>query len=436
MSYLSRLAWVFLGLWLLGLAPAFGQEEKPPEKPWTGKLADGRVITRADLDHILNDHNLWLASNGIEGKKADLGGANLIRATLIGANLSKANLSGARLYEANLSRAHLSWANLSKAELFYSNLSEAKLTWANLSGAKLSWANLSGADLWQADLSGAVLSKANLSRAFLSAYLSGANLFGANLTGAMFEPQPGSLPSASNLLYLKGLDTLKFRGMASYGLMELRENFKKAGMRDEERQVTYALNHNRRVNAWAEIEEKRREGKINWTTREIALLENRFQLVMFEWTCDYGMTPSRPLLILLVGLFAFTLPYLLVFRSRGRKTGLYLVLPKDESSKKQIFRLTNRTPFRPLPSGIWGKFKMKVSRGFRLVRLAFYFSLLSAFNLGWRELNVGNWISRLQKREYALQAKGWVRTVAGFQSLLSVYLLALWALTYFGRPFE
>jgi hypothetical protein len=27
------------------------------------------------------------------------------------------------------------------------------------------------------------------------------------------------------------------------------------------------------------------------------------------------------------------------------------------------------------------------------------------------------------------------RFVSGFQSLLSVYLLALWALTYFGRPF-
>jgi hypothetical protein len=35
-----------------------------------------------------------------------------------------------------------------------------------------------------------------------------------------------------------------------------------------------------------------------------------------------------------------------------------------------------------------------------------------------------------------LRATGWVRTVAGIQSLLSVYLLALWVLTYFGQPFE
>ena len=42
----------------------------------------------------------------------------------------------------------------------------------------------------------------------------------------------------------------------------------------------------------------------------------------------------------------------------------------------------------------------------------------------------------MQPREYTLRATGWVRTVSGIQSLLSVYLLALWVLTYFGRPFE
>src|SRR5262249_6806621 len=65
-----------------------------------------------------------------------------------------------------------------------------------------------------------------------------------------------------------------------------------------------------------------------------------------------------------------------------------------------------------------------------------YFSALSAFNLGWHELNVGAWISRLQPREYTLRATGWVKTISGIQSLVSVYLLALWALTYFGDPFE
>ena len=71
----------------------------------------------------------------------------------------------------------------------------------------------------------------------------------------------------------------------------------------------------------------------------------------------------------------------------------------------------------------------------RRLGIALQFSTVSAFNLGWRDLNVGTWLSRLQTRDYALQATGWVRTVAGFQSLISVYLLAMWVLTYFGRPF-
>jgi hypothetical protein len=49
---------------------------------------------------------------------------------------------------------------------------------------------------------------------------------------------------------------------------------------------------------------------------------------------------------------------------------------------------------------------------------------------------MGAWITRLQPREYMLRATGWLQTVSGIQSLLSVYSLALWVLTYFGRPFE
>jgi hypothetical protein len=74
--------------------------------------------------------------------------------------------------------------------------------------------------------------------------------------------------------------------------------------------------------------------------------------------------------------------------------------------------------------------------GYQIWGYGFYFSLLSAFNIGWRELNVGNWIARIQPREYTLRATGWARTVSGIQSLISVFLLALSVLTYFGRPFD
>ncbi|MDP1760710.1 MAG: hypothetical protein Q8L43_00630, partial [Deltaproteobacteria bacterium] len=135
----------------------------------------------------------------------------------------------------------------------------------------------------------------------------------------------------------------------------------------------------------------------------------------------------------------FSLPYMLALRSRNRETGIWMLLMSDRvlgrGGKDRPYKLTTYRPFRPLPMDST-RFGESILRGWRVMRLAFYFSLLSAFNLGWRELNVGNWISRIQKREYTLRATGWVRTVAGLQSLLSVYLLALWVLTYFGRPFD
>ncbi len=399
----------------------------------SGAKLNGSDLSGADLSEAnLSEANLSKAKlsganlRGADLIKADLSGADLILADLGWASLGGANLSKAWLL-ADLSGAELARANLSGAHLEGANLNGADLLGADLSGAELGHANLIGADLSDADLSGAKLSEAKLSKAKLSgANLSGADLIKADLRGATFEPKPGKLPGADGLLYVQGLDSLKFVGNLSYGLMELREIFKKAGMLDDERQVNYALNHNRRVNNW-------KEKRISW-------LGNYFQLVFFEWTCDYGMTPSRPLELIFLGLFVFTFPYFLALRTRDPETGIWLLLPSDRVLDRKLkdhpIKLTTRTPFRPLPENRWARCRAYLRRGWRRLRLAFYFSLLSAFYLGWRELNVGNWISRLQKREYNLRATGWVRTVSCIQSLLSVYMLALWLLTYFSRPFE
>ena len=42
----------------------------------------------------------------------------------------------------------------------------------------------------------------------------------------------------------------------------------------------------------------------------------------------------------------------------------------------------------------------------------------------------------IQPREFDIKARGWPRMVSGLQSLLSVGLVALSLLSYFGRPFE
>src|SRR5262249_43192745 len=70
-----------------------------------------------------------------------------------------------------------------------------------------------------------------------------------------------------------------------------------------------------------------------------------------------------------------------------------------------------------------------------LLGISMFFSLMSAFNIGFRDFNFGRWLRLLTPRQFDIKAEGWPRTVAGLQSLFSVYLIALWVLSYFGRPF-
>ena len=152
-------------------------------------------ITKEELKTILEQHKLWLDSNGKEGKCADLTRADLTGADLSGANLRCAYLTGADLYGANLRCTDLTGVNLAntdlrRAALTGADLSGAALTCANLSGATLYGANLSDVDLTGTDLTGADLSGTALTCACLTdanliyANLTYANLYCADLTGA------------------------------------------------------------------------------------------------------------------------------------------------------------------------------------------------------------------------------------------------------------
>jgi hypothetical protein len=128
------------------------------------------------LKKILEQHKLWIETNGVQGTRADLHSANLTGAYLYGANLYRADLRGADLRGANLKDANLPTVNFSGADL----------TGAYLKGAILYGANLQGANLYHANLTGANLYDANLWRANLTdANLGGAYLCRANLTDAI-----------------------------------------------------------------------------------------------------------------------------------------------------------------------------------------------------------------------------------------------------------
>ena len=65
-----------------------------------------------DIQKVLEQHKIWVDSNGKEGERADLSDA-----TLINLDLSGVDLRGAQLRDINLSGADLRNANLRGADL-------------------------------------------------------------------------------------------------------------------------------------------------------------------------------------------------------------------------------------------------------------------------------------------------------------------------------
>jgi uncharacterized protein YjbI with pentapeptide repeats len=350
----------------------------------------GANLSGADLSEVnLSGADLQRANlSGAELNKVNLSGTNLSEANLSGVNLSGANLSGAKLIGANLIKINLIVADLSEAQLGGANLSGASLRGADLTKATLTRANLTDADLFQADMTNAYLSMANLTKA---------NLIEADLTDANFEPI--EVPPARSFLGVTGLDRLSWN-QSPASMVLLRKTFQEAGMRQQEREVTYAQLRMQRINTGG--------------------LEGTLQYVLFEATCDWGMTPARPFWIMLGLIPLFTLLYTMPIAQPSPKRAVWRIWDKDRARKDQ----GQDDP------------EQVTAHGYRLPLYALFFSVLSAFHIGWRELNVGSWISRLNPYEFTLKGTGWVRTVSGVQSLISVYLLALAVLTYFGRPFE
>src|SRR5262249_40075087 len=157
--------------------------------------------------------------------------------------------------------------------------------------------------------------------------------------------------------------------------------------------------------------------------------EGAFRYVAFDLTTAYSLRPSRAL-VLIVALWALLIPIYAwpIWRSKRPLTASNIcrVWPKERVEVRED-QLAVDNPARVEP---------RHARGLAAVGWASYFSLLSAFQIGFREFSVGTWLSRAQPRNFSLESTGWVRTVSGLQSLLSVYLLAMWLLTYFGRPFQ
>jgi uncharacterized protein YjbI with pentapeptide repeats len=263
-------------------------------------------------------------------------------------------------------------------------------------------------DLEKCDLRFSWLSKVS----FLRSSLLDSDMAWAKFERTLYDPLPAKLPFLSSFASLEGISSFRYETAPS-GMTELRNAFKNAGMRREERQVTAALNRQ-------EMNESR-----NW-------FERVFKRLLFDLPCAFGMAPGRPLKILLGLCVICALPYawaILRTRSKpGAREGRIWRIPLEKrvssgDSAPQLLHVDLK--------------RSRLGRGILwALGCGFFFSLISAFGVGYRDLDVGRWIERINPEESTLRATGWLRTVSGLQGLMSFYLLALWLLTYFGRPFE
>jgi hypothetical protein len=215
-------------------------------------------------------------------------------------------------------------------------------------------------------------------------------------------------------------------------------------MRTQERQLTYAVKHTERLQAWDPsikyiwrrpmmfgVKEEDLKDQRPWPERLAGKSESLFNYALFELPSGYGLAPGRALWGLLGLIPIFALPYWIALNRANRRSGIWMVVPADRLARGR--GKEKAVLIHPHDAKTWWEYLVGE---YRLLRTSVYFSFLSTFHIGWREFNVGSWTARMQPREYTLRATGWVRMVSGIQSLLSVYLLALWVLTHFGRPFE
>jgi hypothetical protein len=298
--------------------------------------------------------------------------------------------------------------NLCNADLSKAELNKADLKLANLNNANLTAAELNNADLSEAELNNAIL---------IGTQLKDAQLAYARLANAIYAP--ASPPPNTYVAGIAGLETLRFPSGEEIGLVQLRELLQKAGLREGERQATYAIESGKTQHALAA-----------WRDHPGEAAEGLFRLVAFDGTTAYALHPVQALILLAV-LWALLIPaYWWAIRDHllwpTGLAGIYRIWPKD--------RIEVHEGSPALESAA----KVERLRKSDLVALGWsiWFSLLSAFHIGFREFSVGTWLSRVHPRQFALEATGWVRTVSGLQSLFSLYLLAMWVLTYFGRPFQ
>jgi len=254
------------------------------------------------------------------------------------------------------------------------------------------------------------------------------------------EKQLTNFRGAINIKYMKYVYT--DHSNSPTGINAVRKDLRDSGYDREANEVVYFVEHGL-------LQEVFKDSNATYLRQMAAYLK----LALFEMTTEWGINPTKALVILacIIGFMSISYWIILLiiwhcYRDKNTDIGIDLVFPKPKSATiegqlviEDGMYITNSiftqcgTELSTVPP--YGPDRKNAIRNFRwgLLKHAIWFSILSSFHLGWRDLNVGNWLSRIQPKPYTYRPHGALRTISGIQSLLCIYLLVIWFLTTFGN---
>ena len=413
---------ILFGIWSSSVAVA-DEQEKCPYSPENLEKRGEPPLTVERFKKLVKK-KVFLCN--IELKYADLQGANLPSAFLVNsefllANLQRANFKNAFLYGAKLNEANLKGANFEDAYLYRAKLKEANLQGANLKNAKLDGMNISKTIFYGPEC---LLDKTH------NATCNEEKLVFANLAGAT---------GIKSMVY----DYYSHENFPAT-LVPLRKHLRENGYDREATEITYFIEHGL-------IEEAL---YITGGYMENTLM-NRvgayLRYYAFDWTVEFGVNPKGAIIGIIYVLLMCTGIYFLMFwlnylcptwevgvimkvsPKAPTKTGIDIGEVIDGTYDTENMLKPVNELIRTLPP--WGPDReLDFKSYWYMFKQALWFSVLSSFHFGWRDLNVGNWLTRMQPTPFTYKPTGLFRTISGIQSLLCIYLLALFVLSYFGHP--
>ena len=386
--------------------------------PSSGLIDAKEALRRIDTAKAGTPLNLRFA----DLNEADLKAKKLLGADLRFARLTSAQLAGAVLTSADLTCADLTLAKGDQGTTFRgAKLKQALLIEASFPKSSFASADLPGADLFRADLKDADLGASTLT----GARLAGPDLDKAELTRAEVRLVDYRAANAPRAVALKSPDWLYPREPDFAGLVQLRKALLDLGDSATARTITYVIEIWR--NHYRVAPQPASQG---WWDRTASRIGAALRFVAFDWTVAYGARPWRALslwlwlIVVFAGLYAALIPT----RVNQGEIGLFRVAPKG-----RIEFSSAGAPGMPSEAASAALEHVGTASA-EVIRSALWFSVLSATRLGYGSFTLASWLGVLHPGETDYRALGPIRTLAGIQALISLYLIILVAVTILGDP--